>query len=72
MRFAEEPQHVPIGLLSDAVVSRTVEPEQMLTFYSVNALGVSMVYGRNQTRKFASTEFQRFVNQSIAQVRMIQ
>jgi hypothetical protein len=37
-------------------------PEQMLTFYSVNALGVSMRYGRNQTRKFASKEFQRFVN----------
>lgn len=37
-------------------------PEQMLTYYSVNALGVSMVYGRNRARKFASREFQRFVS----------
>ena len=37
-------------------------PEQMLTYYSLNALGVAMVYGRDHARKFTSREFQRFLN----------
>lgn len=37
-------------------------PPQMLTYYSLNALGVALVYGRGQARRFTSKEFQRFVN----------
>lgn len=37
-------------------------PQQMLAYYSINALGVSMVYGRGQARRFTTKEFQRFVN----------
>ena len=37
-------------------------PQQMLTYYSLNALGVTMVYGRGHARKFTSREFQRFIN----------
>lgn len=37
-------------------------PQQMLTYYSLNALGVTLVYGRGRARKFTSREFQRFIN----------
>lgn len=40
-------------------------PQQMLTYYSLNALGVTMVYGRGHARKFTSREFQRFINYRI-------
>jgi len=35
IRIADNPNHVPIGLLSDAVVSRRVEPEQQISFDDV-------------------------------------
>lgn len=37
-------------------------PNQMLTYYSLNSIGVALVYGHSRTRKFTSREFQRFVN----------
>ncbi len=37
-------------------------PDQMLSYYSINAMGLSLVYGRSRVRKFTSREFQRFVS----------
>jgi hypothetical protein len=37
-------------------------PDQLLTYYSLNALGLSLVYGRSRVRSFTSREFQRFVS----------
>jgi len=36
VRFRDEPNHVPIGLLYDATITRAVEPEQMLTLDDVD------------------------------------
>ncbi|MCM2675837.1 hypothetical protein [Alkalicoccobacillus plakortidis] len=35
IRLSEEPNHIPIGLLRDAVVKRPIEPGQILTFDDV-------------------------------------
>ena len=37
-------------------------PDQLLTYYSLNAMGLELVHGRSHIRKFTSREFQRFVN----------
>ena len=36
-------------------------PPQLLTYYSLNAIGVSLLFGRNRTRSFTSRDFQSFV-----------
>ena len=36
VRFRDEPNHVPIGILSNATITRPVEPEQMLTLDDVD------------------------------------
>jgi hypothetical protein len=37
-------------------------PDELLTYYSVNAIGLSVVRGKTQTRQFTSREFVRFIN----------
>ncbi|MEE8397303.1 MAG: hypothetical protein V3S29_14695 [bacterium] len=37
-------------------------PSQMAAYYSLNAIGVTLVYSRNKARKFSTRNFQRFVN----------
>ena len=37
-------------------------PKELYAYYSLNAIGVSMTYGRGKLRKFTSREFLRFVN----------
>lgn len=37
-------------------------PNEILTFYSINSIGVRMVHGRSRLQKFTSREYQRFVN----------
>jgi len=37
-------------------------PDELLTFYSLNAIGVKLVYGRSRIKKFTSNEFVRFIN----------
>lgn len=37
-------------------------PNEILTFYSINSIGVRLVHGRSRFQKFTSREYQRFVN----------
>lgn len=37
-------------------------PNQMLTFYTLNAIGVELVFSRGGTRQFRTRNFQRFIN----------
>jgi len=37
-------------------------PGELLTYYSLNAIGVNMTYARSRIRKFTQREFLRFVN----------
>lgn len=37
-------------------------PDELLTYYSINAIGLSVVYGKTQTKQFTSREFVRFIN----------
>jgi predicted homoserine dehydrogenase-like protein len=32
LKILENPNHIPIGLISNAVISRNVEPGQLITF----------------------------------------
>jgi tetratricopeptide (TPR) repeat protein len=37
-------------------------PNELLTLYSVNSIGVQLVFGRTRIKQFTSKDFQRFIN----------
>ncbi|HKJ00135.1 MAG TPA: hypothetical protein VKB51_16780 [bacterium] len=37
-------------------------PNELLTLYSINSIGVELTYGRTRIKQFTSTDFQRFIN----------
>jgi hypothetical protein len=37
-------------------------PDELLTYYTLNSIGVTLVQGRNRTRQFSSKDFVRLVN----------
>lgn len=37
-------------------------PSELLATYSINSIGVELVYGRTRIKQFTSKEFQRFIN----------
>ena len=37
-------------------------PEELLMYYTLNAIGVSLVHGRTMRKQFTNTEFVRFIN----------
>ena len=37
-------------------------PEELLMYYTLNAIGVSLVHGRTTRKQFTNTEFVRFIN----------
>jgi len=37
-------------------------PSELLTLYSINSIGVELVYGRTRIKQFTSKDFQRFIN----------
>ncbi len=37
-------------------------PNQLLTYYSLNSIGVALTFGRSRIRRFTSKEFQRILN----------
>ncbi len=38
------------------------QPSELLTLYSINSIGVELVFGRTRIKQFTSKDFQRFIN----------
>ena len=37
-------------------------PDALLTYYTINSIGVQLIYGRSRIKKFTSREYVRFIN----------
>lgn len=38
------------------------KPNELLTLYSINSIGVKLTYGRSRIKQFVSTDYDRFIN----------